>query len=244
MQSINFDNIVSDLARFGVKVSDAVKVHADSADAIRWSYDSKPNVPTDPVTEDTAEAYVHQYARELMLATAVDGLSPLERAKRELVDAHQRLAMAEIRKDSANIFETLSLIVDDAGEKLVEAVKQLPKKLDAESLVAAGASAVAAMSVAREAGAKLKSVEAFVTLHGQAVGLSTPSDRPLRLFRPVNAVEYANIENAFLATNSTQFENQIGYAFFVAAKAGIEIGLNDTKKAGWIQSQLSSSVMM
>ena len=244
MLNIRFDNIVADLARFGISVSDAVKTHADSADAIRYSYDSKPPVPTETVTEETAEAYVHQYARDLMLATTVDGLSPLDRAKRELVEAHERLALAELRKDSVKVFDALASIVEAAGKDLAEAAKHLPGKLDAEALVAAGATAVEAMTVAREAGAKLKAVAQFVASYGQVLGLSVARDRALQTFRPVNAVEYAKLEKSFYSTDSTQFENQIGYPFFVAAKSGIEIGLNDTKKAGWIQSQLSGSVTL
>ncbi|GEE01951.1 hypothetical protein nbrc107696_23970 [Gordonia spumicola] len=235
----NITALTAQLEQFGYKLPKTVKPYLDSVEAVRYAYDGLPVVPTEPVTEETAEAVMHAFAAETALALGTDGFTPLAVAKRRMVESYQALALNELRADSTKIFETLSTVVDSAAERLVAAVGNLPETLTPDALVQAGPVAVEALATATEAGQALGAIDLFVFQHGNTLGFGASPDKILRLFTPSGIGDYRKLEIA-QNTSHNETETRIGYTFVVAAREGIPINLNDSTTSAVLADEIDA----
>ncbi len=243
-----FDNIstakaVSRWSNLGVKLPKELVTAIEVFEAILW-VETGHAVEFDlaDITAANAEEKVAEFASRLVPALKTGdhpGRSPLDEAKRRMLEAAARVVLAKATAAVPVVIDQLTPEFDKHADAYCTAVEALPDVVDSDSLVQAGADAVAAYEAARSEAAWLDQISSWVAgtrgLPGFA-GLDV--DVPLRILRPVDAVQLAKLDAAQY-TNVNQTLGALNRVFYTAAREGIEFGINTLRECAEIRQSLA-----
>ena len=132
---------------------------------------------------DDPEQFIADYAAKLVLAGAnADQNSPLETAKREVMESSARAVVGQARAIIPVVIDSLQPKLAEVAEDFISAVNALPENLTAEALVQAGARSVEAYQRATGLADQLRRYDELVVSTGEIQGvLPTQYERTLRL---------------------------------------------------------------
>lgn len=206
------------------------------------------------LTPANAEEMIRELAEHLALSAGQDngaGLSALERAKKQAVDAAARKVNNLARAAVSDVIEQLTPEFDKHAAAYVEAVAKLPGvpiqgtsmtssyAITADTLVSAGAEAVTAYGDAQREAQYLNRISSWVFETSYLSGV-IPKDAELvlRLLRPSTALELIKLdEAAYKQADSTLAA--INPVLFTAARLGVKFGINTLREAAEIRSDLA-----
>jgi hypothetical protein len=196
----------------------------------------------DGVTAANAEQKLREFADELVMAAGNGGLSPLENAKKIAVESAARRVNAQARSAVPALIEQLTPEFDQHAAAYVEAVAKLPEDLTAESLVAAGAGAVTAYGDAQREALHIKGFSTWVFETSYLSGISKDVDSVLRVLRPTSKLELIKLDEAsYRQVDSTLYA--LNPVLFVAARLGVEFGINSVTEAAELRAELDNISM-
>ncbi|WP_255245959.1 hypothetical protein [Mycobacterium persicum] len=227
----------------GVKLPKELTKAIEVYEAIRWTeVGHTPVFDLAAVTPDNAEAKIREFADQLALSVPVTehngvSVSVMEAAKRWAVNdaatAVYRLAGSAV----PSVIEQLTPEFAKHARAYVEAVAMLPDEITAETLVSAGADAVQAYAVAQSEAAYLNKVSSWVAGTRELPGHTSDPNPTLRILRPVSAFQLIKLDEAHHEQSNTL--RAIDPVFVVAARLGVEFGINTLREAGEIRSALA-----
>ncbi|WP_342660397.1 hypothetical protein Rruber_00230 [Rhodococcus ruber] len=227
---ISTADAVSRWNSLGVKLPKELATAVEVFEAIRW-IETGHAVQFDlaDITAANAEEKVVEFANRLVPALKAGdhpGRSPLDEAKRRMLDAAAREVLGKATAAVPVVIDQLTPEFDKHAEAYCTAVAALPDIVDSDSLLQAGAGAVAAYENARAEAAWLNQISSWVAGTRDLPGFTgLDVDVPLRILRPVDAVQLAKLDAA-LHSNVNQTLGALNKVFYTAAREGIEFGIN------------------
>lgn len=243
-----YDNIttagaVSRWTGLGIELPKELGTAIEVFESIRW-VETGHAVEFDltAVTAENAEDAVAEFAHRLIPALKTGehlSRTALDEAKHRMLDAAAREVLSTASVAVPGIIEQLTPEFEEHAAAYVAAVDVLPDTIDSESLVKAGAVAVAAYATAQDEAAWLNNVSSWVAgtrnLPG-FVGLDV--DVPLRILRPSNAIQLAKLDAA-MYVNQNQTLGALNKVFYTAAREGIEFGINTLRECAETRQALA-----
>ncbi|MGV9945287.1 hypothetical protein [Rhodococcus aetherivorans] len=230
-----YDNIstakaVSRWSNLGVKLPKELTTAIEVFEAILWvetGHAVEFNLAD--ITAANAEEKVVEFANRLVPALKAGdhpGRSPLDEAKRRMLDAAARDVLAKATAAVPVVIDRLTPEFDKHAEAYTTAVAALPDIVDSDSLVQAGAIAVTAYATAQTEAIWLNKVSSWVAETRDLPGFTgLDVDVPLRILRPADAVQLTKLDAAQY-TNVDQTLGALNKVFYTAAREGIEFGIN------------------
>jgi len=239
-EPIRSADAVSRWTSLGIKLPADLAVSLEIFEAVRWTEVAHaPRFDVDALTVDNAAQMIHDFAAQLVLTIGRDegrsGLSTLELAKNQAVHAAASRVLGLARDAVPNAINQLTTPFAKAAKAYADAVGQLPDEISPETLVAAGADAVAAFGRAQEQAGYLNAVSSWVastaTLSGHTTGRLEPT---LRILRPESGAQIVKLDEAHqLRANSAL--GAIDAVLVTAVKLGVEFGINTLAEAKQIR---------
>lgn len=169
------------------------------------------------------------------------GLSVLGKAKNQAVDAAARRVNVLARAAIPDVIEQSTPEFNRHADAYAEAVSKLPEVLTAETLVSAGAEAVAAYGEAQREAQHLSKFSGWVFETGNLSGVTQKeSEVVLRILRPTTAMELVKLDEAAYKQVNPSLA-AINPVFFTAVRIGVEFGINTLGEAAGIRSRLESA---
>lgn len=197
------------------------------------------------VTPANAEDKIRELAEHLALyapAGGTAGLSPLQRAKQQAVDASARRVLAQARAAVPAVIDALTPVFDAHARTYAEAVAKLPEDLSAETLVAAGAGAVEAYGTAQQAVAQLARIDAWAAGLPYLSGIVVrDAETVLRILRPSTRQQLSRLDKAG-TTPANPTLAALDPVLFTAARSGVEFAINTPEAAAALRLALLSGV--
>lgn len=195
----------------------------------------------DGVTAANAEQKIREFADQLITAErAVEGLSPLEKAKKIAVDAAARRVNAQARLAIPDLTKQLTPGFDEHAQAYVEAVSQLPEDLTAQALVSAGADAVAAYGATQREAQYLSAIGSWIFETSYLSGfIPRDVETVLRILRPATALDLIKLDEAAHKPADPVLA-AINPVFFAAARLGVEFGINTLGEAADLRAELGN----
>ena len=233
---------VSDWTGLGVKLPKELATAVAVFEAILW-VETGHAVEFDltEITAANAEEKVAEFADRLVPALKTGdhlGRSPLDEAKRRMLDAAAREVLGKATAAVPVVIEQLTPEFDKHADAYCTAVAALPDSVDSDSLVQAGPAAVTAYGTAQTEAIWLNKVSSWVAGTRDLPGFGLDVDVPLRILRPADAVQLAKLDAAQYK-NVNQTLGALNKVFYTAAREGIEFGINTLRECAEIRQSLA-----
>lgn len=234
---------VSRWISLGVELPAVLAKAIDTLETLRYTeIGYAPAFSLEAITQKNAEAKLRAYASELALAEQHgEGIQPpLAPAKRYAVEAAARQVNRLAREAVPAVRDQLEPEFEQRAARYVAAVQELPADLTAEALVAGGAEAVTAYSVAETAAGYLGTIDQWVSSTAYRSG-GTLGEPVLRVLRPGTIGELHELEAAHRAQPNATLR-ALGPVFYAAAKLGTPWGINTLPEAAELRASLTTPV--
>jgi hypothetical protein len=242
MSDIEIAERVSSWTGLGVELlkelTDAIAVY----EALKYTEVGRvPVFDIEAVTPKNAEAAIRELADQLALSEVPGGgLSVLEKAKRQALDAAARAVRSRGTHSISDVIRQLTPEFDKHVELYTEAVAKLPEDITADSLISAGADAVAAFGDAQREARYLNRIDSWVAQTGDLVGIAPKfQETVIRILQPESITQLAKLDAA-----QTRLANpplgSIDPVFYTAVREGIPFGINSSRQASALRTRLET----
>ena len=207
-----------------------------------------PTVVLDKVTVANAEGVIRDLAHQIAIATTPVGMpgpqghGPLERAKKQVLDAAARNVIHQGRLAVPDVIDKLTPRFDRRAEAYVAAVALLPEDITSDTLLAAGPEAVASYQDAQREAQYLNTISSWVFQAGSLFGLTKEAYPAIRILRPVTLLELIKLEEAQWKPAVNPTLQALDPVLVAAARLGVEFGVNTMLECASMKQRLESEL--
>lgn len=189
------------------------------------------------VTTANAEKRIREYADELALSASGGGLSVLEKAKNEAVDAAARRVNVLARQAVPSIIEQLTPEFENHVEAYADAVLQLPNDITSEALLAAGPDAVGVYGEAQQEVGYLNRISSWSASTNSLPGGTVQHENVILILRPTDGLELIKLDEAAHVPASPALA-ALNPIWVAAVRRDVEFGINTPRQAADIRRRL------